>query len=167
MIMHQQNFEQRIASLDQEDKKKIEEIIEGFTGDRKSLIGILQKIQREYGYLSHPALFFLSRKLTIPMSRIWGIVTFYTQFSLTKSGEHTIKVCQGTACHVRHGKEIMDTIQRELDIKPQETTDDGTFTLQVVRCIGSCSLAPVIMIDDKAYGRLTSDKIPAILNNYR
>lgn len=133
-------------------------IIERYGDEQGILISVLQDVQEEFGYLPEAALITVARKLRIPPSRIYGIVTFYSQFHLTPRGRHIIKACQGTACHVRGGKGILEVLERELDLRPGETTEDLEFTLEIVRCIGCCSLAPVMVLDGKTYGRLTREK---------
>jgi NADH-quinone oxidoreductase subunit E len=137
---------------------ELERIFEGFKSSGGEVIPLLQRLQREYGYLPAEALEEVARFTRTPPSRVYGVATFYAQFRLTPSGRHLVQVCQGTACHVRGGKGILETVARELDIEPDGTTEDREFTLEVVRCIGCCSLAPVMVIDGEATGRLTPSK---------
>jgi len=133
------------------------------TGD---LIRILQEIQAAYGYLPRPVLSEMSRRTFIPISRIYGVATFYEQFYFQPRGKHTVRCCRGTACHVRGAQSVSDCLARTLDIEPEQTTDDMLFTFETVACLGTCFLAPVMMIDDDYYGHLTADKIKDILERY-
>ena len=143
--------------------KTISDIIEGYEGKREELIPLLQEVQAALGYLPAEARTAISRFLNVPESVLYGVATFYAQFYLTRQGKHKIKVCCGTACHVRGGDRIMQALKRRLEIGVGETTPDYQFTLERVACFGSCALAPVVVIDGKVYGRLTSPRVEAIL----
>ena len=134
--------------------------------DKTKLINILQKVQTELGYLSREAISTISKQLRIPEIDIYGVATFYEQFRFTKPGKHLIKVCEGTACHVKGGATISETIERELEIGPGETTADGLFSLERVACLGCCALAPVIVIDEEIYGMMSTSKMNSILQEY-
>ena len=131
------------------------------------LIPILQEIQQEYGYLAADILTVMSEKTGIPISRIYGVATFYEQFHLEPHGRHTIRCCRGTACHVKGGPQIIDALKRVLAVEPGETTDDMRFTFETVACLGTCFLAPVMMVNSDYYGHLTTKKIKDVLENYR
>ncbi|MEA3474902.1 MAG: NADH-quinone oxidoreductase subunit NuoE [Candidatus Cloacimonadota bacterium] len=148
------------------DVAKIDEVLEQYKDRAGSLIPILQSIQTKLGYLSKETIKYISKNTKIPVSEIYGVVTFYTQFRLQPIGKNIIRICHGTACHVANVLKIADTIFDELNVKPGGTTDDLKFTVEVVACLGCCSLAPVMMINDKAYGRLTSEKVKKILTEY-
>jgi NADH:ubiquinone oxidoreductase subunit E len=142
-------------------------IVDGYGADRTYLIHVLQDLQEELGYLPRPALERVSERLEVPLAEVLRVATFYAAFSLEPRGEHLVTVCMGTACHVKGAPRIMDAVRRELGLQEgRQTTDDMKFTVQGVRCIGCCGLAPVINIDGTAYGRLTPDKIPEILKQY-
>ncbi|MBI9097318.1 MAG: NADH-quinone oxidoreductase subunit NuoE [Spirochaetaceae bacterium] len=130
------------------------------------LIPLLQDIQDEYGYLPRKVLEHVSTISGIPLSRIFGVITFYEQFYMEPQGKHTIKCCRGTACHVKNGQKISDTISEILGIAEGETTEDGLFTFETVACLGTCFLAPVVMIDDQYFGNLTNSEITKIINKY-
>ena len=130
------------------------------------LIPILQQIQKEYGYLPPDVMLEVSKKTGIPASRIYGVATFYEQFHLEPRGRHTIKCCRGTACHVKNGSELIDAISRYLGVGPGETTEDMRFTFETVACLGTCFLAPVIMVNSDYYGHLSANKIKDILESY-
>ncbi len=137
--------------LDDKDIKKVNEIIEKNGRESDSLIPILQSINEDYSYLPKNILRYVSQELNVPFSQIYQVATFYTAFSLKPRGKHTIKVCMGTACHVRGSPRILDEIKRYLKIEPGETTKDGLFTLETVNCLGACAIGPVVVIDDKYY----------------
>ncbi|MDR0548763.1 MAG: NADH-quinone oxidoreductase subunit NuoE [Deltaproteobacteria bacterium] len=134
---------------------------------RGSLIPVLQAAQETYGYLSTTVLETIASRLNFPISQIYGVVTFYSQFRLAPRGKHVIRACQGTACHVRDSSLVLETLKSALGVTPGGTTADLQFTLETVACIGACSLAPVMMIDNEAHGRLRPDRVRAILDKYR
>ncbi len=148
------------------DSSKVEAVIEQHGVEDGALIPILQEVQAICGYLPEEALAVVSRKLDIPLSRIYGVVTFYAQFYLTKRGRHTVRVCRGTACHVRGGKSVLNTVKDFLGIDDGQTTKDYNFSLETVACLGTCFLAPVMMVDRSYYGKLVAPKVPAILAQY-
>jgi NADH:ubiquinone oxidoreductase subunit E len=127
----------------------------------------MQKAQDIFGYLPMKVQQYIADGLNIPLQNIYGISTFYAQFTLEPKGEHSIGLCMGTACYVRGAQLVLDEIQEQLGISMGETTKDGKFTLVATRCLGCCGLAPVMMIDDDVYGRLTPDRIPEILKKYQ
>ena len=131
-----------------------------------SLIPILQALQEKYGYLPIPVLEWVSKTTGIPTSRMHGVITFYSQFYTKPHGRHTIKLCQGTACHVKGSSRLAEKVSQELAISPGETTKDMRFTFETVACLGTCFLAPVMMVDNDYYGKLSPDQIPRILKNY-
>lgn len=131
-----------------------------------ALMPILQKAQAIYGYLPLEVQQIISDEMQIPLAKIYGVVTFYSQFSLEPKGKYQISVCLGTACYVKGSGEVYDKLKEVLDIKDGKCTPDGKFSLEACRCIGACGLAPVMMINDEVYGRLTPDEIPAILKKY-
>ncbi|EKE02260.1 MAG: hypothetical protein ACD_20C00406G0005 [uncultured bacterium] len=136
------------------------------TKGRDSLIPLLQDVQEKYGYLSSDNLLNVAEYLSLPASKVYGVATFYNQFRLVPLGKHIIRVCRGTACHVKGSSQILDKFQAELNIQAGETTKDGLFTLETVACIGACSIAPVIAIDDEFYGRLSPKEILPLLKKY-
>ena len=132
-----------------------------------NLIGVLQEVQDRLEYLPPPALAEIGRRMKVPLSRVYGVVTFYAQFHTEPRGRHTIRCCRGTACHVKGAERIVETVGRELGIEEEQTTPDRLFYLETVACVGACFLAPVIMIDDQYYGNLKPDGIGKILDSYR
>jgi len=144
-----------------------EAILADYSGDRSQLIPLLQKLQDAYGYLPQDVIARLSARTGIFVSQIMGVATFYAQFRLAPVGKHIVKVCFGTACHVIGAENIADAICRELGIALGETTNDRLFTVESVACIGCCSLAPVIMIDEETHGRLTPDTARAAIRDFQ
>jgi NADH-quinone oxidoreductase subunit E len=130
------------------------------------LIPVLQALQAELGYLPREALLTVSREMKIPSSEIFGVATFYAQFHLKPRGRHIVRVCRGTACHVRGSLAILDKIKKVLDVEENGTTEDLRYTLEPVACLGACGLAPVMMVDSETHGRLTPDKVMEILGSY-
>ncbi|HEX29520.1 TPA: NADH-quinone oxidoreductase subunit NuoE [Candidatus Poribacteria bacterium] len=145
------------------DLSKLKEVFQRYEGEEGALIPILQDIQDIFGYLPQEALYQVSDRLNIPMSRIYGVLTFYSQFYLEPRGRNTIKVCLGTACHVKGAPRILRKLKEILGIKEGETTDDLKFTLETVRCLGTCFLAPVMMINQNYYGKLTPQRVERII----
>ena len=131
------------------------------------LMPIMQKAQDIFGALTFEVQHFIAEKMQIPMSEIYGVATFYSQFALEPKGKHIIGVCMGTACYVKNAEPVLRRLEKELGILAGKTTPDGRFTLEATRCLGCCGLAPVIMIDDQVFGRLVPDNIPNILKGYK
>lgn len=148
-------------------EREIEDILEGYAPKSDSLIPILQESQEQYGYLPREVIEDISGYLGLPESKVYGVATFYAQFRFEPLGDHMIRVCQGTACHVKGADKIGEAVENELDIETGETTENGTFTLERVACLGCCSLAPVMMVDDTAHGDLTREKVKEIIDEYR
>lgn len=148
------------------DLSKLGPILKKFQGQDGVLIPILQEAQSIYGYLPEQVLAHISQGLKIPLSRIYGVVTFYAQFYLTPRGRHTVRVCRGTACHVRGGKNVLKAVQQFLDIEESETTADFKFTFETVACLGACALSPVLLVNKTYYGKLTPAKVEKVLKQY-
>lgn len=149
---------------DQEKYARIEEVIQEYKDKEGSLIQILHFAQGIYGYLPLELQQFIAQKLGIPLSKVYGVTSFYSFFSIQPKGENTIRVCLGTACYVRGGKKIVDRLRDILGIDVGSTTADGKFTLEVARCIGACGLAPAMTINDTVYKQVNPDKLQAIIN---
>ncbi|MFU8796729.1 MAG: NADH-quinone oxidoreductase subunit NuoE [Dehalococcoidia bacterium] len=145
----------------------LSEILKSHTKDRGNLIPLLQETQAKLGYIPREAMQAISEFLGIPQVEVWGVTTFYNQFRLTPLGKHHTVVCMGTACHLAGGKLILEALERELEIKAGETSADGSFSLERVACIGCCMLAPVILIGDKIFPRMTPFKAEEALLPYR
>lgn len=148
-------------------KKEMQEILSNYNGTKSDLIPLLQNIQSEYGYLSKEHMKALSKFIQVPESEIYGVATFYTQFRFNPKGKKHLSVCTGTACHVTGAQEIIDGIERYLDIKEGETTSDGEYSLESVGCLGCCSLAPAAMIDDEIISKLSLRTIKKIFGKYK
>ena len=147
--------------------KRVDEIVNEYEGDNSWLIMVLQDVQEEYNYLPHSALERVAEKLDISLSRVYNVATFYSSLSLTERGKHLIKVCDGTACHLRGFTNIHDEITRHIGISDGQTTEDKRFTLEVVACLGACALAPVMAINNDYHGEMTPKKIEETLNQYK
>jgi len=150
-----------------EKMKKLDEIIANHKGQQGNLMPVLHETQELFGYLPEEAQKKISKELNIPLAEIYGVATFYSRFTLKPRGEHTIGVCLGTACYVKGAQLVFERLQKELNVEPGGTTEDGKFTLEATRCLGCCGLAPVMMIGEDVYGKLVPDDIPEILKKYR
>ena len=153
--------------MQERSEERLQGLLTQFKGQNGAVIPLLQKVQETFGYLPRETIAQVAKFFKVSESEIFGVATFYAQFRFTRPGDHAIKVCLGTACHVRGGTQIMETIERELDVKSGGTTKDYKFGLDRVACFGSCALAPVLVIDDKVYGRLTTSKVKEIIAKYQ
>ena len=147
--------------------KQLKEYIESVKDTDGILMQTLQKAQGIFGYLPIEVQKFISEETGIPLAEVYGVVTFYTQFSTVPKGKHKIGVCLGTACYVKGSQLVMDKLSKELNVKVGSTTEDNLFTLEATRCLGCCGLAPVMMIDDEVYGKVDPKNIPDILAKYK
>lgn len=145
----------------------MEKYLKDFANEQKELIHILHKVQAENGYIPAEAITAISKHLKISESEIYGVLTFYKAFSLEPRGEHIVTVCMGTACHVRGGPQIVEEMERKLDIEVSQTTADNKFTLETVNCLGCCAIGPVVVVDGKYYSQVTLKKIDKILKDYK
>ena len=156
------------ASLEAEiDETLMDPLLQKYKQKKGSLIPILQGVQHIYGYLPQAAFHRIHKELGLELSDMFGVATFYTQFRLQPAGKHIIKVCHGTACHVQNADSITEALQDALAIKDGETTDNGLFTLESVACLGCCSLAPVMMIGEHTYGKLSGKEAVKIIKDYK
>ena len=144
----------------------MEEQLNRFEPKQKELIHILHAIHLEYGYIPPEAISSISKRLKISESEIFGVLTFYKAFSLEPKGEHVATVCMGTACHVRGGPQIVEEMERKLDIKVGQTSADGKFTLETVNCLGCCAIGPVVVVDGKYHSNISVKKIDSIIKEY-
>ena len=149
-----------------EQEAKLREVINEYKDMDGNLMPILQKAQDIYGYLPIEVQTMIANELTIPLEKVYGVVTFYSQFSLSPKGEYTISVCLGTACYVKGAGDIYDKLKQVLKLDDGECTPDGKFSLEACRCIGACGLAPVMTINDEVYGRIVADDVESILEKY-
>ena len=152
--------------LSKEQVKKLHAICAERNNDPGELINILHEAQELLGYLPQDVQQVIAADLHIPVSRVYGVVTFYSFFTMEPKGKHPISVCLGTACYVRGAEKVLEEFQKELEIKVGETTSDGLFSLDTLRCVGACGLAPVVTIGGKVYGRVTPEKVRDILQEY-
>jgi NADH:ubiquinone oxidoreductase subunit E len=149
-----------------EKMEKLEHIINENKNVQGALMPVLHETQELFGYIPEEAQNRISEVLNIPLAEIYGVITFYSRFTLKPRGKHTISVCMGTACYVKNSQGVLDRLKQELKVESGDTTDDGKFTLEATRCLGCCGLAPVIMIDEDVYGKLVPNDIPEILKKY-
>jgi len=152
--------------LRQEDVNKIQEICASFNRDPQELINILHGCQELFGYLPAEVQEVISSEIGVPVAKIYGVVTFYSFFTMTPKGKHPISICMGTACYVRGAEKVLDEFRKELNIQVGQTTSDGKFSLSSLRCVGACGLAPVVQVGDKTYGRVAPDDVKNILKEY-
>jgi NADH-quinone oxidoreductase subunit E len=152
---------------EEQASQAVDEIFSSYKKERKNLIPLLQEVQASLGYLPREAMQKIAGFLEMPEVEVWGVATFYNQFRFVPLGKHHTVVCMGTACHLAGGKLILDALERELDIKVGETTEDGNFSLDRVACIGCCMLAPVIVIGDKIHPKMTPFKVEEALVPYK
>lgn len=150
-----------------ENYEKLAEVIEAHKNQKGALMPVLQQAQNIFGCVSEDVQKAIAEGLGVTLSEVYGVATFYSQFSLQPKGQYVCGVCLGTACYVKGSQAVLDRLCSELQIEPGNTTADGLFTVQATRCLGACGLAPVMMINDEVYGRLTPDQIPDILAKYK
>jgi len=148
------------------DHERLAELLNKYKQQKGALIPVLQETQKMFSYLPETAMEQIAETYRLPLSQVYGVATFYAQFHLQPRGRHVIRVCQGTACHVRGSAKILDRVKDELGIDAGETTADLRYTIEPVACIGACGLAPVMMIDDDTHGRLVAEIIPKIMAKY-
>ncbi|MCD6520117.1 MAG: NADH-quinone oxidoreductase subunit NuoE [Anaerolineae bacterium] len=149
------------------DLAPLDQILEEYKGTPGAVIPVLQRAQEIYGYLPREVLTHIAEKLGVSLSQVYGVATFYAQFYLTRRGRHTVRVCDGTACHVRGAPKIISALEEELGIKAGETTPDYRVTLEVVYCLGSCGLSPVAVIDGHVVGRLIPEKAVRLIRDLK
>lgn len=145
----------------------IKDICKSFGNKGGEVINVLHQVQGKFGYLPAEVQEIVAHELNIPVSKVYGIVSFYSFFTMQPKGKHPIEVCLGTACYVRGAEKVLDEFKRQLNIEVGQTTPDGEFSLNCLRCVGACGLAPVAMIGDKVYGRLTPDLVKEIIAEYK
>ncbi len=146
---------------------KIKAICEEFNNDKGELINVLHKTQHTFGYLPEEVQEVVAQNLNTSLAHVYGVVSFYSFFTMTPKGEHPINICMGTACYVRGAEKVLDEFKKLLNIKVGETTKDEKFSLSSLRCVGACGLAPVVLVGDKVYGRVTLDGVQEILDEYK
>jgi len=142
-------------------------LIAAYPKEQRFALAIMQDMQRKYAFIPRAGMEELAEYLGCPLSRLYSMATFYKALSLKPKGRHIIKVCDGTACHIKGSTTLIDGIKRVLGLSPGETTEDGLFSLELVNCLGSCAMAPVLVVDEEYHGKVTLEKLPAIFNLYR
>ncbi len=152
-----------ITLLQSDTREKLDEIFSRFKGSKEEMIPVLQAAQEQFGYLPLDVMQEISRFLKIPDSTVFGVGTFYAQFKFVPTGRNIVRICRGTACHVRGAPRILDEVVKQLGIQPGETTEDLEYSLETIACFGSCALAPVMVVNDRVYGRMTPKKVTEIL----
>ncbi|MFA9422740.1 MAG: NADH-quinone oxidoreductase subunit NuoE [Sedimentibacter sp.] len=143
------------------------EILKKYPKEKRFTLAILQDIQKMYGFIPREIMNYIAEYLSLPVSEIYSMATFYKSLSLKPKGKYVIKVCNGTACHIRGSNALMEEVAAQLKISPGETTGDGLFSIEIVNCLGACALAPVMVVNDKYYGQMTKNKVEAVINQYR
>jgi NADP-reducing hydrogenase subunit HndA len=155
------------VEIKKSDVDKLKDICKSFHNDGGELINVLHKAQHTFGYLPAEVQEIVAEELNVPVAKVYGVVTFYSFFTMIPKGLHPISVCTGTACYVRGAEKVLDEFKRILKVPVGDTTPDGKFSLSCLRCVGACGLAPVVMIGEKVYGRVSPDGVKDILNEYQ
>jgi len=155
------------VELKKSDVEKLKDICRTFKNDAGELINVLHKAQHTFGYLPAEVQEVVAEELNVPVAKVYGVVTFYSFFTMIPKGQHPISVCTGTACYVRGAEKVLEEFKRILKVQVGNTTPDGKFSLSCLRCVGACGLAPVVMIGEKVYGRVSPDGVKDILNEYQ
>ena len=151
------------SGADQEKYDELKRFIDALPTKQGELIRVLHRAQGIFGYLPREVQVFVARELEVPVSKVYGVVSFYSYFTMKPKGKYEISVCMGTACYVRGAENVLEELRKKLAIEPGETTPDGKFSRRSLRCVGACGLAPVMMVGDKVYGRVTPDMVDSIL----
>ena len=156
-----------IIKLNENKLTELKDICKSFNNEKGELINVLHKVQSVFGYLPAEVQEVVAKELNTSVAQVYGVVSFYSFFTMLPRGEHPISICLGTACYVRGAEKVLDEFKRSLKIQVGETTADGKFSLSCLRCVGACGLAPVVMVGDKVYGRVAPDGVKAILEEYK
>lgn len=154
------------VKLKEKDVQQIKEICKSFGNKPGELINVLHKVQGHFGYLPAEVQEVVASELDVSLAKVYGVVTFYSFFTMIPKGKFPISICTGTACYVRGAEKVLDEFKKELDIKVGESTPDGKFSITCLRCVGACGLAPVVLVGEKTYGRVAPDGVKAILKEY-
>ena len=152
--------------MDEKVSNEVKQILEIYTQDKSNLIQILNEVQEKYGYIPKQAQTEISKYLSIPMAEVYGVITFYSRFTLKPKGKYNISVCLGTACFVKGSQALLDRLKERLKIEEGETTPDGKFSIDATRCVGACGLAPVFTVNNEVYGKATVKKLDEVLDEY-
>jgi NADH:ubiquinone oxidoreductase subunit E len=151
--------------ISETESHKLAKILLKYHKKKEDLISLLQEIQEEFGYLPRIVLHALSKEIHVPEHEIFGVATFYSQFTFNQPGRHKIRICQGTACHVRGAAGILEELQRDIKIKPGSTSKDGEFSLETVMCLGACALGPIVVLDEEYHGQMTPLKVQKLIRD--
>lgn len=154
------------VKVKEKDLNTIKEICKSFNNKPGELINVLHKTQESFGYLPAEVQEVVAQELSVPVAKVYGVVTFYSFFTMLPKGKHPISICTGTACYVRGAENVLQEFKRQLNIEVGQTTDDGKFSLSCLRCVGACGLAPVVQVGDKTYGRVSPEGVKEILAEY-
>lgn len=154
------------VELKKKDVDTIKEICKSFENQQGELINVLHKVQHSFGYLPAEVQEVVANELNVPLAKVYGVVTFYSFFSMVPKGRHPISICTGTACYVRGAENVLSEFKKELKIEVGETTADGRFSISCLRCVGACGLAPVVMVGEKTYGRVSPEMVKDIIKEY-
>lgn len=154
------------VELAPEQINEVNKIIKPYHGQPGSLIQVLHKAQNTVGYLPREVQVMVAEGLNVPLTKVYGVVSFYSFFNIKPKGKHKVCVCAGTACYVRGANQLLDKLEQDFDLKPGDTSEDGEFSLDVVRCVGACGLGPVVTVDEDVYGRVQTEKLNDILAKY-
>lgn len=155
------------VKLKQNDIDKIKEICAAFSNEPGELINVLHQTQEHFGYLPAEIQEVISWEMNISAAKVYGVVTFYSYFTMTPKGRYPVSICTGTACYVRGAENVLEEFKKQLDIKVGETSEDGKYSLSCLRCVGACGLAPVVLVGDKTYGRVAPDDVKGIIDEYK
>ncbi|MFA6750806.1 MAG: NADH-quinone oxidoreductase subunit NuoE [Fermentimonas sp.] len=155
------------VNLSKEKVDKINEICNSFENEPRELINILHETQHEFGYLPAEVQDVIAHNLHVSVAQVYGVVTFYSYFSMIPKGEHPISICTGTACYVRGAEKVLEEFKKELNIKVGETTPDDKFSINCLRCVGACGLSPVVLVGERVFGRVSPDGVKSIIDEYR
>lgn len=153
--------------VEKKTKQEVENILSNYTKDKSNLIQILNEVQEKFGYVPMKVQEQIAKHLNIEVAEVYGVVTFYSRFTLKPKGKYAISVCMGTACFVKGGEKILDKVKEKLKIEEGETTDDGKFSIDATRCIGACGLAPVFTVNDEVYGKATPEMVDEVIEKYK
>ncbi len=153
--------------MNEKTKQEVEKILANYTNDKSNLIQILNEVQDKFGYIPMNVQEQIAKYLGIEVAEVYGVVTFYSRFTLKPKGKYAISVCMGTACFVKGGEKILDKVKEKLKINEGETTEDGKFSIDATRCIGACGLAPVFTINDEVYGKATPELVDKVIEEYK
>lgn len=162
-----EKINEKLTCADEKVKQEVDEILNQFVQDKQNLITILNEVQEKYGYIPKIAQLEIADYLKIPVAEVYGVITFYSRFTLNPKGKYNISICLGTACFVKGSKEILERAKEKLGIDEGETTADGMFSLDTTRCVGACGLAPVFTVNNEVYGKATVKKLDEVLEELK